>query len=129
MIEVVIATMIAALTTVAVFSVTLTSVVSQKKADRKENAAMVLRQAQQTLKTYVTVDPSDVLHSPNAGGTWLDGTWALSGGVHDITSLMPPDLCATGACSFTYTVTNIDCGFGTGKNSCKSVKFDMTYPD
>ncbi len=133
LIEVVIATLIGAMTTIAVFSVILSSFVSQKKADKKEIAAMVLKQAQQTLQTFVSADPNTqilpgVYLAPNPGGRWLDAGWALAAGSHNISSLMPADLCAT-TCSFVYVVTDRNCGFGIGTNACKAVKFDMTYAD
>ena len=141
LIEVAIATMIAAMTTVAVFSVALSSFVSQKKSDKKELAAMMLKEAQQTLQTFVSAVPGDVNYSPNAGGWWqadsLNPAWALSAGMHDISSLMPIDLrtdpvvpcVAGGSCYFVYTVTDADCGFGGGNNACKTVSFDMNYAD
>lgn len=146
LIEVVIATLIAAMTTVAIFSVILSSFVSQKKADKKEAAAMLLKEAQQTLQTFVSAVPNDSNYSPNAGGTWKEpGRWALAGAPapglqHDISSLMTAELrpagvtCAAGAsCYFTYTVTNLDClglgAYNTDFTSCKQVDFSMKYAD
>jgi len=133
--------MIAAITTIAVFSVVLSGFVSQKKADKKELAAMVLKEAQQTLQTFVSAVPGDANYSPNAGGWWqadsLSPAWALSAGTHDISSLMLADLrtdpavpcVAGGSCYFVYIVTDADCGFGIGSNACKTVSFDMKYAD
>ncbi len=145
LIEVTIATMIAAMTTVAVFSVVLSSFVSQKKADNKEVAAMLLKQAQQTLQNYVTAVPGEPAYSSNAGGRWAadsSGVWALNAGRHDISSLMntaAPEItalrgtlaaCAWGTgCYLSYFVTDTNCGFGVGANACKTVSFDMQYAD
>ena len=156
LIEVVIATLIGAMTTVAVFSVVLSSFVSQKKADKKELAAMLLKNAQQTLQAFVSAVPGDANYSPNAGGVWKDSSWALSAGTHDISSLMntpenidlrPVDpatgireTCAVaGGCYFTYTVGNTDCLRGdklvpsqptnTDVTTCKTVIFNMKYAD
>lgn len=151
LIEVTIAIMIAAITTVAVFSVVLSSFVSQKKADKKELVAMLLKEAQQTLQDYVSVVPNDANYSPNPGGKWSadsSGVWALAAGVHDISSLMnqpanaelrrdasgAEQTCAAGGfCYLTYTVTNSDClalGAGnTDSTSCKTVLFSMKYAD
>ncbi|MFA6433895.1 MAG: hypothetical protein WCW52_04300 [Elusimicrobiales bacterium] len=133
LIEVVVATMIAGLTTVAVFSVVLSSFVSQKKSDRKELAAMTLKRAQQTLQAYVSAVPAEGAYSVAAGGHWpadAYGGWALAQGAHNIVSLMPAALCPPGACTFVYTVTDVNCGFGIATaNACKTVVFNMTYPD
>jgi type II secretory pathway pseudopilin PulG len=96
--EVLIATLIAAITTVAVFSVVLSSFVTQKKADKKEQIALVMRAAQQTLQTFVSADlttpvytSAGTYYAPNLGGIWsadTTGSWALAPGRHDISSLM-----------------------------------------
>jgi len=137
LIEVTIATIIAAITTVAIFSVILSGFVSEQKADRKEAAAMVLKNAQQTLQSFVSVEPSNASYSPNAGGRWsadTSGVWALNAGRHDISSLMNgtilgPGCVWGGACSFTYIVADTNCGFGGGTSACKTVTFDMLYAD
>ena len=141
LIEVAVATIIAAITTVAVFSVILSGFVSEKKADKKELAAMVAKNAQQTLQAFVSVDPNDPSYSPNAGGRWsadTSGAWALNAGMHDISSLMngtalqvnPAAPCSWGGtCYFVYSVTDTDCGFGNGTRACKTVAFSMVYAD
>jgi type II secretory pathway pseudopilin PulG len=150
-VEVVIATMIAAMTTTAVFSVILSSFVSGAKADKRDAAAMVLRRAQETLKSYVSVDPTnnDMFNGslpvlPGAPGSppgrWIaddSGVWALRNGTHDISSLLAgtplydPD---SSKSSFRYTVSSADCGFGLGAlpnyaQACKTVVFTLVYPD
>ncbi len=146
------ATMIAAMTTTAVFSVILSSFVSGAKADKRDAAAALLRRAQETLKSYVSADPFNpnmfpgvspgVPGSPGpstALGSWQadsSGYWALRPGTHDISSLLAgTPLAGTGA-SFTYFVTNDNCmpsvGVGSAPNyelACKMVVFTLTYPD
>ncbi len=152
MIEIAVATMIAAITTVAVFSVILSSFVSQKKADKKELIAMLLKNAHQTLQTYVSADvsTSDACGgycAPSAGGLWSadsSGAWALAARRHDISSLMngtalqvdPTVPCVDGgACWFVYTVTNQDClnepggVTSTDLKSCKTVVFELKHAD
>jgi len=149
LIEVVIATLIAAMTTLAVFSVVLSSSVSPKKADKKEISAMMLKQAQQTLQTFVSAQPGDPAYSPTSSkgpGIWpadASGTLALSAGHHDITSLMPTELltnvdgtsCAA-TCFFTYDVADDHSAACVGGSlgsatelSCKTVTFNIKYAD
>ena len=106
---------------------------------------MLLKQAQQTLQTFVSVDPGDTNYSPNAGGKWSadsSGNWALSSGHHDISSLMPADLLTNSdgtvcgaACYFSYDVTDdtsVNCAGslgGTTTYACKTVTFNMKYAD
>ena len=132
MIEVAVATLIAAITTVAVFSVILSGFVSQRKADKKELVAMLLKDAQQTLQAFVSADVSNATAcggycAPTPFGLWSAATpanqWALAAGQHDISSLMnppasgnvyaalrgaPPAPCVAGSpvCYFTYLVTD-----------------------
>ena len=159
LVEVTIAILIAATTTVAVFSVILSSFVSEKKSDKKELSAMVLKKARQTLQAFVSVDPSDPNYSPNAGGIWTgvdaSGQWALAAGTHDISSLMNtaenavlrrdtssgavPDCVMGGSCYLYYTVEDSDYINGhflippqptnTPSKSSKTVKFHMRYAD
>lgn len=144
LVEVVIATMIAAMTTMSVFSVVLSATVSQSKADKREAAALVLKYAQETLKSYVSADPlntdlfpgvtpakSGSPTGPSGAGKWAydtSGAWALASGNHAISGLIPADSPLTGG-SLTYNVTDYDCGFGTGYKACKMVVFTLTYPD
>ena len=144
--EVVIAILIAAIASVAVFSVVLSSSVSQKKADKKEQIAMLMWEAQGTLQTFVSADlttpvytTAGTYYAPNQGGIWsadTSGNWALEPGRHDISSLMntpehidlrrDPDTnqvytCVDGgACSLVYVVTDI-----TG-NDCLEGIMDAT---
>ncbi|MGD9641551.1 MAG: hypothetical protein AB7V08_02305 [Elusimicrobiales bacterium] len=137
LIEVVMATVIAAMTASAVFSVVLSSFVADARADKRDAAAMALRQAQQALKVYVSVAPNDPNYSPGAvAGRWAadgSGQWALRNGNHNITSLLAGTPIANGG-SFTYNVTSYDCGFGLGtppnyELACKQVSFSLTYTD
>lgn len=131
------ATVVAAMTASAVFSVVLSSFVADAKADKRDAAAMALRQAQQALKVYVSVAPTDPNYSPGAtAGRWAadsSGQWALRNGNHDISVLLAGTPIAAGG-SFTYTVTSYDCGFGLGSApnfelACKQVLFRLTYTD
>ena len=136
LIEVVMATMVAAMTASAVFSVVLSSFVSDAKADKRDAAAMVLRQAQQALKVYVSAAPADANYSPGASaGRWAadsSGNWALRSGSHNISSLLVGTPLEGG--NFSYTVTSYNCGFGLGSApnnelACKQVTFSLTYTD
>jgi Tfp pilus assembly protein PilV len=140
LIEVVIATLIAAMTTTAMFSVFLSSFYSTTKADRRDAAAMVLKRARETLRSYVSIDPlnSNMINGlPGAPGStaglWTSDTsggWALAAGNHTITSLLSNTPLAGG--TFTYTVSNSNClnmATPTDYNQCKVVLFNLTYPD
>lgn len=148
LIEVTMATMIAAITTTAVFSVVLSSYVSDAKADKRDAASMLLKRAQDTLKSYVSAVPGEANYVPVSAsgcvGCWSAdsyGGWALAAGNHDISSLMNggnnPVLNPTGAacsagssvCGIWYTVTDSDCGGGTGAGACKRVAFRLVYTD
>jgi len=144
LIEVTMATLVAAITTTAVFSVVLSSYVSDSKADKRDAAAMVLRRAQDTLKSYVSADPTNSAYVPSVSGTGLWtadslNVWALRGDglVHDISSLVSgPPLTVPGspAATLRYTVFSYDCGFGLGTppnypRACKRVVFNLTYTD
>jgi hypothetical protein len=145
--------MIAAITTTAVFSVVLSSYVSNAKADKRDAAAMALRRAQDTLKSYVSAEPTNANMFPGVPGgpgspvgRWSadnSGGWALAAGPHDISSLLNlggvyqtvlnPTVAAcsygSSVCGFGYTVTDNNCGFGTGVNACKNVVFNLVYTD
>lgn len=144
LIEVTMATMIAAITTTAVFSVVLSSYVSDAKADKRDAAAMVLKRAQDNLKSYVSAVPTEAGYAPGSPvGHWSAeaGTaWALAAGSHDISSLLnnDPVLNPTGAacfwgsavCGMRYVVTDEPCGFGNATaNVCKRVAFNLSYSD
>ncbi len=137
------ATVITAITTTAVFSVMLSSFVSDTKADKRDAAAMALRRAQETLKSYVSAQPGDANYVPVSGagtGVWAaDSTagWALRDGNHNISSLVQSaPLTITGGtpASLNYNVTSYDCGFGLGtapnnERACKVVVFTLIYAD
>ncbi|HBA61698.1 MAG TPA: hypothetical protein DCZ92_12980 [Elusimicrobia bacterium] len=152
LIEVVVATMIAAISATAVFSVVLTTTISTARSDKREAAALMLKRAQETLKNYVSAVPTESAYVPNAGKWSADssGVWALQNGLHDISSLLTcpyvvgdpgnPTLnpgcvtCSAGSstCRFTYTVAtpSPNCGFGGGNTTdCKQVSFSLIYPD
>ena len=126
------ATIVAAMTTTAIFSVILSSFTSQAKADKRDAAALMMKSAQETLKSYVSAVPADGNYVPN-GGRWTadsTGVWALSDGIHPITSLLNGTELQGG--TFSYTVGSFNCGFGFGainETACKSVTFTLTYPD
>jgi len=139
LIEVVMATMISAMTTTAVFSVILSSFVSDAKADKRDAAAMVLKQAQEALKSYVSAVPTEAGYVPTSLHLPYEGlnVWALREGGHDISSMisgLPLNVPGQPNASLTYTVTSYGCGFGTGSapnypTACKRVVFTLTYPD
>ena len=130
------ATMIAAVTTTAVFSVVLSSFVSISRADKRDAAAMAVRNAQEVLKGYVSAVPGEAAYVPNNGRWNADGAaWALSQGNHNIDSLVnaanSPVLSPAGSpvATFRYTVTDRNCGFGFGALACKQVVFTLSYTD
>ena len=152
LVEVVIAILILAITTVSVFSIFISNSAPQLKADKKEQAAMLIKNAQQTLQAFVSAAPDDPMYSPNAGGRWsadASGGWALAEGIHDISSLMNgtslqvrsaqnlPVQCAyvagcTDCCYLTYEVTDDNnCLPGVTlsgtSQACKTVVFNMRY--
>ncbi|MBI4655426.1 MAG: hypothetical protein HY746_01640 [Elusimicrobia bacterium] len=141
LVELVVAVLVAASTSMAIFSVILSSSVSQKRAEKKQRAAMVFKRAQESLKSYVTVETGGTFFTTTPGQGWrLPGdslSWGLTAGVHDITSWISSDvvLCPQGgspSCRFTYTVTNEgSCSpFGIADNlACKRVRFDLRYSD
>ncbi|OGR41394.1 MAG: hypothetical protein A2X35_10310 [Elusimicrobia bacterium GWA2_61_42] len=156
LIEVTMATIVAAITAAAVFSVILSSSVSRKKSDKKELSAMLIKEAQQTLQLYVSADSTTPVYTsagtywaPNLGGRWSadsSNSWALTGSAaapgtrHDISALMNTtdmaELRGTaascvwgGACHFVYYVQDTNCSFGTGTGACKTVSFDMKFAD
>ena len=137
LVEVTIAMLIAAMTTMSVFSVVLSATVSQGKADKREAAALILKQAQETLKSYVSVDPliTNIVPgvspakpgspvSPAGAGRWyyddyvLNGGWALGAGYHNITRLISShpasDAFPLAGGTMSYMVTDYNCGFGSG---------------
>jgi len=143
--------MIAAMTTTAVFSVILSSFVSGAKADKRDAAAMILRRAQEALKSYVSVDPTtndlfpgSLPARPGAPGSpaghWPaefgNTYWALRPGMHDISSMLTGTPLEAAGASLRYTVTDIAClddiPTGTAPNytqACKAVVFTLVYPD
>jgi len=151
LIEVTIAALIAAMTATAVFSVVLSSYGSEPRADKRDAAAMVLRRAQATLGSYVSLDPYNpnllpglLPEMPAAPGSpigrWAadtTGVWALCARAHDISSLVAgPPLSMPGypPATLTYTVADYDCGFGLGppphfQYACKRVVFTLNYTD
>lgn len=140
LVEVAMATVVAAMTTTAVFSVILSSFASQAKADKREAASLVIKRAQETLKSYVSAAPGDANYEPTGPGgvvgRWAadaSGVWALRDGTHNITSLLDGTVLASGTSSLTYTVLSANCGFASvtsdNEAACKTVTFSLIYPD
>ena len=149
MVEVVVSVLITAIVAMATFSIFTSSMVSQKKSDKREIAGLAIKLVQENLKNYVTSDTSNsTVVGPNNWrfcinfidiGNQCDTYtgWALQSGVtHNITNILQSEpfltkLCNRNIanCSFTYTITDSDCGFGWGTNACKQVSFNLTYPD
>lgn len=150
LLEVAIAGLITAMTTAAVFSVVLSGFVSHKRADRREQAGLMIKHAQKTLMGYVSAVPGEAGYAPGSPvGHWPASStpgWSLRGSVggvtHDISSLLNvPGLvlrpagvtCAAAnpACHFVYTVFDRDCGLGTANTAwaCKQVAFRLRYAD
>ncbi|GAB4031969.1 MAG: hypothetical protein Fur0012_09940 [Elusimicrobiota bacterium] len=143
LIEVTAAILIAAMTSMAVFSVITSSTVSHVKSDKKEFSAAAVRMAQDRLKAYVTSDLTNTVISGPTANWHINGDtnagWALAAGNHNISSWLNNDtnfdkLCKNSAgvssCQFTYRVTDRNCGFGAATNSsCKQVVFTLIYPD
>ena len=138
LVEVAVATVIAAATAIAVFSVLLSSFASQQKADKREAAGFILKQAQETLKSYVSAVPAESAYTPGSpAGRWAadsSGSWALAAGIHNITSLLTGTRLADAPLplpvpSFTYNVMDNNCGFGLGNAACKTVQFTLIYQD
>jgi Tfp pilus assembly protein PilE len=134
LIEVVLAALIAAMTTTAIYSVVLSGFVSESKADKREASALVLKTAQEVLKSYVAVEMSNTLYRlpGTTAGRWSadsSGRWALAAGTHNISSLLSKYPVLTSA-SLSYRVSNFDCGLGSADNvACKTVRFTLTYAD
>ena len=153
LLEVTVALLIAAITSMAVFSISTSSTVSLIKSDKKELAAMAIKMAQERLKFYVTADTA-TWTGPNNWALQYDtstlNSWALANGTHSIGQWLNGNdgkcnsytnsfvnLCrdSSGNCScvFNYTVSlgnnGSGCGFGGGSFDCKKVVFDLRYPD
>ncbi len=147
LVEIVIAVLISAMVAMASFSIFTSTMVSQKRSNKRELAAVVLRMVQESLKAYVTSDTDTIKwpYYPSANWRFCNHAgmcdtyngWALQSGVsHNITSFLNTEpflsqLCNGNIsnCSFSYTVTDTNCGFGTGPGACKTVQFNLSYPD
>ncbi|MCX7641403.1 MAG: type II secretion system GspH family protein [Elusimicrobiales bacterium] len=145
LVEIVVSVLISATVAMASFMIFTSTATSQRKANKKEIASLAIKMVQEQLKLYVTSDISAWYpHKPNASWRLCNHTgqcdtyngWALQAGSHNITSFLSVspfvDMLCNGNisnCSFTYTVTDRDCGFGTGTTACKDVIFNLTYPD
>jgi type II secretory pathway pseudopilin PulG len=142
LVEVLVSTVIVAMVTFSSFSVFTTSFSSQKKSDKKEVATLAMKMVREKLKNFVTADKNWSLR-PNSNWRLCIGSrcdayngWALEAGTHDIIQLINTEpfitkLCDGNIsnCSFSYTVSDIDCGLGTGQNACKNVVFNLKYPN
>lgn len=142
LVEIIVSILISAMVAMSSFSIFTSTMTSQKKADKREISALAIRMVQEQLKSYVTADTAWT-PSPNASWRLCNhlgvcdtyAGWALQAGAHNITNFLNTEpfltkLCNGNIvnCSFTYTVTDLDCGFGTGVNACKQVQFSLTYP-
>ncbi|MDO8805509.1 MAG: hypothetical protein Q7R35_13895 [Elusimicrobiota bacterium] len=158
LIEVTIAALISAITTTAIFSVILSSFVADARTDKRDAAAMVLKRAQDTLKSYVSSVPTDANMFPgvvppepakpgapgSTVGHWSaegGAAWALAGSaggtVHNVDSLVAgPPLTMPGGplATLRYTVFNTNClalvaPLNIDANQCKRVVFNLAYTD
>lgn len=145
LVEILVSILISALVAMAGFSIFTSSVAAHKKSDKRELAGLAIKMVQEELKNYVTSDISNTLITgPNArwslcnhlGACDTFAGWALQEGNHNITGFLNTEpflskLCDGNIanCSFTYTVTDINCGFGLGTNACKRVQFSLNYPN
>lgn len=145
LVEILVSILISALVAMASFSIFTSSVTAHKKSDKKELAGLAIKMVQEELKNYVTSDTSNaVISGPNVSWRLCNhlgicdnfSGWALQQGNHTITNFLNTEpflskLCDGNVanCSFTYTVTDINCGFGTGVNACKRVQFTLNYPN
>ena len=146
LVEIVIAILISAMVAMATFSIFTSTAVGHKRSTKKELASLAIRMVSEQLKAYVTSDNSNFLpQRPNNNWRLCNhlnqcdtyNGWALQSGTHNITSFLNTDpflreLCNGNIsnCSFTYTVTNFNCGFGISETTaCKQVVFNLNYPD
>jgi prepilin-type N-terminal cleavage/methylation domain-containing protein len=143
LVEIVVSILISAMVAMATFSIFTSTMTAQKKGDKKEIAALAIRMVQEQLKGYVTSD-TNWSYRPNASWRLCNHLgvcdsytgWALQSGVtHNITNFLNTEpfftkLCDKNIsnCSFTYTIIDQNCGFGTGLNACKQVNFNLVYP-
>lgn len=145
LVEIVVSVLISATVAMASFMIFTSTATSQRKANKKELASLAIKMIQEELKLYVTSDTSAWYpYKPNAQWRLCNHTgqcdtyngWALQSGNHNVTSFLGISPFLDGLCngnlancSFTYNVTDRNCGFGTGLNACKDVVFTLTYPD
>jgi type II secretory pathway pseudopilin PulG len=148
LVEVVVAVLITSMVTMATFSIFTSSMVSQKKSDKREISGLAIKLVKENLKNYVTSDTSNsLIWGPYSSwrfrmdfvdvGAQYDsyGGWALQSGVtHNITAILQSEpfftrLCNKNIanCTFTYIVGDQNCGFAGGV--CKHVYFNLIYPD
>lgn len=142
LVEILVTTVIVAMVSMSAFSVFTTSFTAQKKSDKKEISSLAIKMVREKLKNYVTADLNWTYRPDTSWRLCINGQcdsytgWALQQGTHNITQIINTEpflskLCNGNIsnCSFTYTVTDIDCGMGTGLRACKRVVFNLTYPD
>ncbi len=143
LVEIVVSVLISATVAMASFMIFTSTATSQKKASKKELASLAIKMVQEQLKVYVTSD-TGFIYRPHPQWRLCNSLgqcdnyagWALQQGVHNVTSFLSSEPFFTGLCnrdlsrcSFTYTVSDIDCGWGLGTAACKSVTFNLSYPD
>ncbi len=145
LVEIVVSVLISATVAMASFMIFTSTAASQKKASKKELVSLAIKMVQEQLKVYVSADTTSWFpYRPNSqwrlcnhlGQCDSYNGWALQAGSHNITSFLNSEPFLSGICrgnisncSFTYTVTDSNCGFGLGNAACKSVVFNLTYPD
>jgi type II secretory pathway pseudopilin PulG len=146
LVEVVIAILISAMVCMATFSIFTSATAGRKKSTKRELASLAIRMVSEQLKMYVTSDNSTFLpYRPNNSWRLCNHLgycdtytgWALQSGTHNITSFLNTEPFLSGLCnknlsncSFTYTVANFNCGFGTTETTaCKQVSFYLNYPN
>lgn len=150
--EIIAAALIFSMAAVSVFSIRVSNSLPRQNTDKKAQAAMLVKNAQQTLQAFASAEPGDPEYANGAGGRWAADTsnrWALAEGRHDISSLMngtslqarddkgAPVPCAydancTGNCCYlTYMVIDDNskacAGISGAGNACKTVVFKIQY--
>jgi prepilin-type N-terminal cleavage/methylation domain-containing protein len=133
LIEVIVAILVAAIAVIAIMAVILSSFRSAPKSDQKELSGLIIRQAIERLKAYVTDENTWTQELPNSLPTNLCSDTATNddgnrdpfvSGNHNVSCLLTNTDLEGGA--LTYRVTNIV--DGTGKLLYRKVDFDLSLP-
>lgn len=135
LVETLIAVLLISIVVTSVFSLVLTARVASKKTERRGQAVYYERRVMEALKGFVTADTTGPPGPGNAPNGWglpgalPVGVYALSVGVHDVSSWLSPSFCAAdpspSKCALTYTVTPA-CG---GPTCPTSVKVDVKWEE